>query len=390
MMFNDSRPVLVTGGAGFIGSNIANALAERGHEVLVYDALSRPGVEKNLAWLQERHSDLIVPVIADVRDEDELARAAREVQAVFHMAAQVAVTTSLADPREDFEINIRGTLNLLDAIRLKGDGTPVVFASTNKVYGDLADLKFDLKGDKYIAADPSVAANGVGEARPLDFHTPYGCSKGAADQYVLDYARSFAMRTAVLRMSCIYGVRQMGTEDQGWVAHFLIRALEGRPITLYGDGCQVRDILDVSNAVEAYLKAWERIDRVKGRAFNLGGGPRNAVSLRELIAHIAGIVGHEVAVEYSDWRAGDQRYFVADTRNVRSELGLAPEVPWKDGVSALAEWLRESRLPSLEGRGRGWVASEASGTALLGGARPGIEPERSQPTPSPSLAGRGM
>jgi len=340
MILNDSRPVLVTGGAGFIGSNIANALAGQGHGVLVYDALSRPGVEKNLAWLQERHGDLIVPIIADVRDEDELARAAREAKAVFHMAAQVAVTTSLADPREDFEINIRGTLNLLDAIRLKGDGTPIVFASTNKVYGDLADLKFDLRGDKYVAADPAVAANGISEARPLDFHTPYGCSKGAADQYVLDYARSFDMRTAVLRMSCIYGVRQMGTEDQGWVAHFLIRALEGRPITLYGDGCQVRDILDVSNAVEAYLKAWERIDRVKGRAFNLGGGPGNAISLRELLAHI---VGHEVEVEYSDWRAGDQRYFVADTRTARSELGLSPEVKWKEGVSALAEWLRESR-----------------------------------------------
>jgi CDP-paratose 2-epimerase len=340
---SDSRPVLVTGGAGFIGCNIANALAERGHEVLVYDALSRPGVEKNLAWLKERHGEQVQAIVADVRDEDALARAAREAQAVFHMAAQVAVTTSMADPREDFEINIRGTLNLLDAVRLKGDGTSLIFASTNKVYGDLADVDFRLEGGRYVAQDPAVARAGISEARPLDFHTPYGCSKGAADQYVLDYARSFGMRTAVLRMSCIYGLRQMGTEDQGWVAHFLIRALEGKPITLYGDGYQVRDILDVSNAVEAYLKAWERIDQVKGRAFNLGGGPANAVSLRELLAHISALLGRELDVRLSDWRAGDQRYFVADTSAIREALSLSPAVAWKEGVALLAEWLRESR-----------------------------------------------
>jgi CDP-paratose 2-epimerase len=342
----DDRPILVTGGAGFIGCNIANALAERGHEVLVYDALSRPGVERNLAWLRERHGEQVQSIVADVRDEDMLGRAAREAQAIFHMAAQVAVTTSMVDPREDFEINVRGTLHLLDAVRLKGDGTPVIFASTNKVYGDLADLEFRLEGDKYVAADPIVAGAGISEQRPLDFHTPYGCSKGAADQYVLDYARSFGLNAAVLRMSCIYGVRQMGTEDQGWVAHFLIRALEGKPITLYGDGCQVRDILDVSNAVEAYLKAWAHIERIRGRAFNLGGGPANAVSLRELLGHIAGLLGREVEIRFADWRAGDQRYFVADTRAINDALGLSPAVPWKQGVAMLAEWLRESRAPT--------------------------------------------
>ncbi|HEX8584504.1 MAG TPA: SDR family NAD(P)-dependent oxidoreductase, partial [Allosphingosinicella sp.] len=311
---SDSRPVLVTGGAGFIGCNIANALAAQGHQVLVYDALSRPGVERNLAWLKDSHGDRIQSVTADVRDEDSLARAARDAKAVFHMAAQVAVTTSMVDPREDFDINMRGTLHLLDAVRAKNDGTPVIFASTNKVYGDLADLEFRLDGDKYVPVDAHVAANGIGEARPLDFHTPYGCSKGAADQYVLDYARSFGVPTAVLRMSCIYGQRQMGTEDQGWVAHFLIRALEGRPITLYGDGQQVRDILDVSDAVAAYVAAWQRIDSVAGTAFNLGGGPDNAVSLRELIAYIGTLIGRDVDVQSGEWRAGDQRYFVADTR----------------------------------------------------------------------------
>ena len=336
-------PVLVTGGAGFIGCNIADRLASDGHDVLIYDALTRPGVEANLAWLKERHPGRIASVVADIRDEDELARAAREAKAVFHMAAQVAVTTSLSDPREDFEVNLTGTVNLLDALRLKGDGTPLIFASTNKVYGDLGDIDFRLEGQRYVPLDAAVAAHGIGEARPLDFHTPYGCSKGAADQYVLDYARSFGVPTAVLRMSCIYGHRQMGTEDQGWVAHFLIRALEGEPITLYGDGYQVRDILDVSNAVEAYLNAWRRIDRISGRAFNLGGGPDNAVSLRELLAHMSDLLGREIDVRFADWRAGDQRYFVADTRLAQRELGLSAAVPWRRGVAELANWLREHR-----------------------------------------------
>ena len=346
----DARPVLVTGGAGFIGCNIANKLAEDGHEVLIYDALSRPGVETNLEWLKERHPGLVTSIVADIRDEDELARAAREAKAVFHMAAQVAVTTSLVDPREDFEINLKGTINLLDAVRMRQERVPVIFASTNKVYGDLADIEFALEGDRYVPQDRHARDHGIGEARPLDFHTPYGCSKGAADQYVLDYARSFGLPSAVIRMSCIYGVRQMGTEDQGWVAHFLIRALEGQPITLYGDGCQVRDILDVSNAVEAYLAAWQRIDRISGRAFNLGGGPDNAVSLRELLAHMSDLLGRDVDVRFSDWRAGDQRYFVADTNAIRQALDLSQAVPWKQGVAQLAEWLRESRgreRPSL-------------------------------------------
>jgi CDP-paratose 2-epimerase len=339
----DNRAILVTGGAGFIGSNIADRLASDGHRVIVYDALLRPGVERNLAWLQERHGDRIGSVAADIRDEDALAKVVIEAKAVFHMAAQVAVTTSLADPRDDFSINIAGTLNLLEAVRRYAPEAPLVFASTNKVYGDLADLDFPLQDGRYWPADPATAAHGIGEARPLDFHTPYGCSKGAADQYVLDYARSYGLRTAVLRMSCVYGRRQMGTEDQGWVAHFLIRALEGQPITLYGDGRQVRDILDVEDAVAAYLAAWERIDQVKGRAFNLGGGPANAVSLRQLLDHIGTLTGRDPDVTYSDWRAGDQRYFVADTGAARAALGLPAPRAWQDGVARLADWLRAER-----------------------------------------------
>ncbi|UYY58632.1 SDR family NAD(P)-dependent oxidoreductase [Sphingomonas sp. S2-65] len=337
----DDRPILITGGAGFIGSNLADRLAGEGHSVIVYDALSRPGVENNLRWLQQRHHNRIEAIIGDIRDEAAVAQAACRAKAVFHLAAQVAVTTSMVDPRDDFEINIRGTLNVLDALR--ETRTPVIFASTNKVYGDLIDLDFALEDEAYVPTDPRIRDHGIGEDRPLDFHTPYGCSKGAADQYVLDYARSFGIPTAVIRMSCIYGHRQMGTEDQGWVAHFLIRALEGKPITLYGDGHQVRDILDVSNAVEAYVHAWQRIEQVSGRAFNLGGGPQNAVSLRQLLAHIGDLIGRPVEIDYSDWRAGDQRYFVADTRAAEAAFDLSPKVPWRDGVAALAQWLAEER-----------------------------------------------
>jgi CDP-paratose 2-epimerase len=343
-------PILVTGGAGFIGSNLADRLLREGHRVRLYDALSRAGTERNLAWLQSRHGEAVEFVHADVRDADRLTAATADVAAVFHLAAQVAVTTSMVDPREDHDINIGGTFTLLEALRARataGDRVPLVFASTNKVYGDLADLDFALDGAAYVPTDAAIRAHGIGETRSLDFHTPYGVSKGAADQYVLDYARSFGLATAVIRMSCIYGERQMGTEDQGWVAHFLIRALEGRPITLYGDGHQVRDILDVPDAVEAYIRAWRRIDAVAGRAFNLGGGPANAVSLRQLLAHIADLVGHDVDVTYADWRAGDQRYFVADTRAADAALELPAKTDWRTGVAALARWLAAERRLNL-------------------------------------------
>ncbi|CAO3440195.1 SDR family NAD(P)-dependent oxidoreductase [Azospirillum endophyticum] len=342
-MSGSKTPILITGGAGFIGSNLADRLASEGHDVLIFDALRRPGVERNLRWLQARHPSRISAVTADLRDEQALADAAKDAKAVFHLAAQVAVTTSMVDPVDDFEVNIRGTLALLEAVRRTGRRTPVVFASTNKVYGDLADVDLELADDAYAPVDPSIRAHGVSEARPLDFHTPYGCSKGAADQYVLDYARSFDLPTAVLRMSCIYGPRQMGTEDQGWVAHFLIRALNGEPITIYGDGRQVRDVLFVADTVQAYVSAWERIEQVKGRAFNLGGGAANAISLRQLIAHIEHLMGRRVEVSYGDWRAGDQRYYVSDTRAARRTLGLAEPTDWKRGVALLAEWLRAEK-----------------------------------------------
>lgn len=340
---DDGRPVLVTGGAGFIGSNIAARLADSGRDVIVYDSLARPGVERNLEWLQWRHGKRIMPVLGDIRDAPLLADAVKQASAVFHMAAQVAVTTSLDDPRGDFEVNAIGTLNLLEAVRRRSDPPPVIFASTNKVYGDLADVALELGTGGYAPVDRVIAGRGIGEDRPLDFHTPYGCSKGAADQYVLDYARSFGIPAAVLRMSCIYGERQMGTEDQGWVAHFLIRAMEGREITLYGDGHQVRDVLNVADAVDAYLALWRNIGAASGHAFNLGGGPANAVSLRQLIAHISDLLGREVKLGFAPWREGDQRYFVADTRRIDRALGLGGKVFWREGVARLARWLADER-----------------------------------------------
>lgn len=340
---SDGRPILVTGGAGFIGSNIAHRLAGEGHRVIVYDALVREGVKRNLDWLKANHGDKIDVRIADIRDEAAMTDAVQASQAVFHMAAQVAVTTSLVDPRADFAINIAGTLNVLEAARLSPQPPAVIFASTNKVYGDLADLAFDETANGYQPVDPLVNAYGIGEARPLDFHTPYGCSKGAADQYVLDYARSYGVPGAVLRMSCIYGERQMGTEDQGWVAHFLIRALEGRTIDIYGDGHQVRDILEVSDAVDTYLALWRQIDRYSGHVFNLGGGPDNAVSLRTVLAEIEAIVGHPIDLRFGDWRAGDQRYFVADRRSADAALGLARPADWRSGLRRLATWLSAER-----------------------------------------------
>lgn len=335
-----SRPILVTGGAGFIGCNLADRLAREGHRVLVYDSLSRQGVGENLAWLRRRHPRLVSAAIADIRDADALAEAASEAQAVFHYAAQVAVTTSLDDPLADFDVNVRGTLLLLDRLRRRRDPPPLVFASTNKVYGNLADVELVAEDDAYVPRDPELRRHGVSEGRPLDFHTPYGCSKGAADQYVLDWAKSFGVPTVVLRMSCIYGPHQLGTEDQGWVAHFLRRALAGEPITIYGDGRQVRDVLHVDDAVSAHLAAWRRIDAVKGTAMNLGGGPRNAVSLRQIIAAIEHKLQRPAELHYEEWRPGDQRYFVADTRRAASALGLAPPLDWRSGLGQLASWLQ--------------------------------------------------
>jgi len=339
-----SGPIAVIGGSGFVGSNLAHDLLSHGHDVLVVDNFSRPGVEQNLDWLRATHGNRIASVKADVRDREEMESVLAGAAAVFHFAAQTAVTTSLVEPIEDFEVNARGTLNVLEAVRRSGRRIPVIFSSTNKVYGGLEDLDMIELDDRYSPENDAVRAHGVSETRPLDFCTPYGCSKGVADQYVLDYAKSYGIPTAVLRMSCIYGPRQFGTEDQGWVAHFLIRALKGEPISIYGNGKQVRDILYVDDAVSAYRALLSNIDTLTGQVFNLGGGAVNSVSLNGLLREINHIVGREVAVSYSDWRQGDQLYFVADTRKLEQAIDWRAKTGWRDGVRDLAAWLKQHRL----------------------------------------------
>lgn len=353
-------PVLITGGAGFIGCNIADRLASEGREVLIYDALARPGVSANLDWLRLRHGSKVSAIIADIRDETALAGAVRDASVVFHMAAQVAVTTSLGAPLDDFEVNARGTLGLLEALRRRRAQVPLIFASTNKVYGDLADVPLGATAEGYRPQDAVLARSGIGEDRPLAFHTPYGCSKGAADQYVLDYARSFDLPTCVLRMSCIYGPRQMGTEDQGWVAHFLIKALKDETITIYGDGRQVRDVLDVSDAIDAYIAAWHRIDAVHGQAFNLGGGPVNAVSLQMVLGEIERILDRPIRTSFADWRTGDQRYYVSDTSRVSAALDLPPPRAWRQGLAGLAGWLKATMSVEPESQPRSHLSEVAS------------------------------
>ncbi len=338
-----SELVLVAGGAGFVGSNLAHRLMSSGTRVRVLDSLARPGVERNLAWLEEVHGDLLDVQLGDVRDPAACARAVRGASAIFHLAAQVAVTTSLVRPVEDFEVNARGTLNLLEAARAMDPPPFVLFTSTNKVYGGLEDVALVDIGARYVPVDPALR-RGISEARNLAFHSPYGCSKGAAEQYVLDWARTYGVPATVFRMSCIYGPRQFGTEDQGWVAHFLIQALAGRPITLYGDGKQVRDVLFVDDLVDAFLAARERPREVAGRAFNIGGGPRNTVSLLELLDAIEDLAGARPALAHEDWRVADQRWYVSDASAFGALAGWEPRVGVAEGLARLHAWLVAARV----------------------------------------------
>ena len=337
------RPVLITGGAGFIGTNLADRLLRDGRSVRIYDSLLRPGSRQNLRWLIDRHGPALQFQRGDMRSPSAVRAALAGVGAVFHLAAQVAVTSSLEAPREDFAINAEGTLNLLEAVRASGGRIGVLFTSTNKVYGALDDVALAASGDRYF---PKDGRDGIDESRPLCFHSPYGCSKGAADQYVLDYARSYAIPAAVFRMSCIYGPHQHGTEDQGWVAHFLIRALQGSPITVYGDGRQVRDLLYVDDLVNAFMLAEQHLPEIAGQAFNIGGGPANTTSLRELLQRIAGLCGAAPSVAHGDWRVGDQRWYVSQTGRFERATGWRPRVGVEDGVARLHRWLSQELAPA--------------------------------------------
>ncbi len=366
---DDEKAILITGGAGFIGTNLAHRLLSAGKSVLIYDNLSRPGVAQNLQWLRQTHGELVQVEQADVRDYARLQKAVARACKVFHFAAQVAVTTSLVDPIEDFEINARGTLNLLEALRAQDNPPPLLFTSTNKVYGDLKEVKLRTRRERYEPEDDQIRQHGFGEDRPVNFHSPYGCSKGAACQYVQDYARTFGLRTAVFRMSCIYGPHQFGTEDQGWVAHFLIKALENAPITLYGDGRQVRDILFVEDLVNALLLAHEKIDAISGRAFNIGGGPANTTSLLELVDLIAELHGDRPQLRFDEWRAADQLYYVSDTRLFSRLTGWTPRIDVRVGVAKLFHWLLEyhrSRSEAILALPE--IATSGNGHARRGGS----------------------
>jgi CDP-paratose 2-epimerase len=331
---------LITGGAGFVGANLADRLLSGGEAVRILDNMSRAGVEANATWLAETHPDGLELVVEDVRDFDAVRRAMRGVDHVFHLAAQVAVTSSLSDPRADFGVNALGTLNVLEAVRAQDDPPSLVFTSTNKVYGGLEDIALCSARRRYEPVDPEVAAFGISEKRPLSFHSPYGCSKGTADQYVLDYARTFGIRAVVLRMSCIYGPHQFGNEDQGWVAHFLLRALRGEPITLYGDGKQVRDVLFVDDLVDAFLRVRTGVARLAGRAFNVGGGPTRTTSLLELVDRIERLTRRRPVLACEPWRRADQRYYVSDTRALAEATAWCASTTVDVGVERLVDWLQ--------------------------------------------------
>jgi CDP-paratose 2-epimerase len=332
--------VLITGGAGFIGANLAHRLLAEGHRVTLYDNLSRSGGRSNVAWLQQEHGAAGFDLVhGDLRDYDTLRGATEGAERVYHLAGQVAVTTSIVDPRADFEDNALGTFNALEAAREAGDRPIFLYSSTNKVYGGMEDVGIVERPTRYAYAD---LPRGVPETRPLDFHSPYGCSKGAGDQYVHDYARIYGLRTVVLRQSCIYGYRQFGIEDQGWVAWFIIAALKGRPITIYGDGKQVRDVLFIDDLLAAFEAAVARIDQAAGQVYNIGGGPENTLSVwAEFGPLLEGHLGRPIPVSWSDWRPGDQKVYVSDIGKAERELGWRPRVGVGDGVERLFRWVRD-------------------------------------------------
>jgi CDP-paratose 2-epimerase len=332
--------ILITGGAGFIGVHSARHFHERGWAVTVLDNLSRMGTPENLAWLKATCPIRFIQ--ADIRDGDAMDRVVGEIQPdiLLHLAAQVAVTTSVVDPRTDFEANALGTFNMLEAVRRKSPQSFFINASTNKVYGRMEDLGIVERNGRYEYADLS---GGVSEERTLDFHSPYGCSKGVADQYTIDYSRIYGLQTVTFRQSCIYGTRQFGVEDQGWVAWFTIAAVLGKQITIYGDGKQIRDVLHVGDLVRLYELAYAHRAKATGQAFNIGGGPANTMSLRELIAQLERMIGKKIPLKWSDWRPGDQPVFICDVTKAARFLGWGPSTDVRKGVAELIDWGRSNK-----------------------------------------------
>ncbi|HEX7541591.1 MAG TPA: GDP-mannose 4,6-dehydratase [Anaerolineales bacterium] len=337
-----SRNYFITGGAGFIGSNYVRRLLERGEKVTIFDNLSRAGAPRNLNWLQKKFGEAAFRLtVGDVRDASLLTVSSRTADVIVHLAAQVAVTTSVVKPREDFEINAQGTFNVLEAARLNERKPVILYASTNKVYGGMEDVKVLEDATRWGYADLPL---GCPETQPLDFHSPYGCSKGTGDQYVHDYARIYDLPTVVLRQSCIYGPRQFGVEDQGWVAWMIIAAVTGRPLTIYGDGKQIRDVLYIDDLLNAYDAAIAKIKAVRGQVYNLGGGPENTMSIwTEFGPLLEKLLGRPVPMKRGDWRPGDQKVFVADIHKAERELGWKPKIGVEEGVGELFEWVKENK-----------------------------------------------
>lgn len=336
--------IFITGGAGFIGCNVAAHHLQRGDRVTVFDNLSRPRTEHNLAWLRQTHGEANLHFVrGDIRDMAGLQAAVHAAQPalLYHLAAQVAVTTSVKNPREDFEINALGTFNVLEAARAQATPPAVFYASTNKVYGGMEEVVTELRSSRHVYRD---YPHGISEHQPLDFHSPYGCSKGAGDQYVRDYARIYGLKTVVFRQSCIYGERQFGVTDQGWVAHFIIAAVTGQPITIYGDGKQVRDLLYVQDLVEAYGAAYARLDIASGHAFNVGGGAANALAIwAEFGPLLEEFAGHPVTVRWGDWRPGDQPVFISDNHKAQRVLGWQPRTDTRTGLRRLWDWVQNNQ-----------------------------------------------
>lgn len=331
--------ILIIGGAGFIGANAAKYFADQGNQVIVFDNLSRKGTDLNIKWLQEHHPGISL-IREDVRKADALKQVFQRdaFDLVLHLAGQVAVTSSVVDPRTDFDINALGTFNVLEAMRLADSKAVLIYASTNKVYGGMTDMVIAEQNGRYQYRDH---AHGLSEQYPLDFHSPYGCSKGAGDQYVRDYARIYGLNTVVFRQSCIYGYRQFGIEDQGWVAWFTIAAAAGLPINVYGDGKQVRDILFIEDLIQAYELACRHISVTRGKVYNIGGGEFQ-ISLLELIDLLQQYSGKQLETHFSDWRPGDQRVFVSDIGKAFSDFGWAPKITVAKGTAMLHEWVCEN------------------------------------------------
>lgn len=345
------KPVVITGGAGFIGSNLARRLLAVGQPLILFDNLSRPGVANNLAWLRRVYGQSFSIEIGDIRDHAALDKVVRKAGAIFHFAAQVAVTSSLSHPREDFSVNAAGTLNLLEALRTQSGQVPLLFTSTNKVYGAMSDLALEEEPFAYVPIKPALRKRGIDESAPLDFHSPYGCSKDCAEQYVLDYSHSFGLPAVVFRMSCIYGPFQCGNEDQGWVAHFASSIYRHQAITIYGNGKQVRDLLFIDDLVDAMFLAVHHLDRTSGRAFNIGGGPSNARSVLEVISILSEMQGMDPAISFADWRKADQRYYVSDTAAFRQATDWHPKTRLRDGIEQLCSWLKPTARKAASSAG---------------------------------------